>query len=90
MLTEIIESEYSASVNIINRNVYLKLWKDADLLSEEEYVREEEREKTVKEAMSHMNDKENEAIGEKILGTVPEDTLSAWGLFKQDETEKDR
>lgn len=89
-VNEIIESEYSASVNIINRNVYLKLWKDADLLSEEEYVREEEREKAVKEAMSRMNDKENEAIGEKILGTVPEDTLSTWGLFKQDETEKDR
>jgi len=89
-VNELIESEYSASVNIINRNVYLKLWKDANLISDEEYIKEEEREKTVKEAMRRLNDKESEDIEEKLLENVPEDALNAFGLFKSDESEEDR
>ncbi len=51
---ELIESEYTASIKIIENNFYYHLWKDSDLITAEEAALEIEREKKVKEEMKDL------------------------------------
>ncbi|MBQ2184623.1 MAG: sulfatase-like hydrolase/transferase [Lachnospiraceae bacterium] len=66
----LIESEYSASLNIINDNFYFTLWQDANLLLPEEITEETKRENAVKEDMKLLNESENRQKEEDFLDKV--------------------
>ena len=57
----LIDSEYSASVNINRMNFFYSLWKDSGLMSDEEALAERNREISVQEQMAAMNAAEQEA-----------------------------
>ena len=73
----LIESEYSASLNIINDNFYFTLWQDSNLLLPEEITEETKRENAVKEDMKLLNESENRQKEEDFLDKVD-------SLFNQD------
>lgn len=53
-MDELIESEYTASIRIIEDNFYYHLWKDSGLMTKEEADAEIEREELVKEEMKDL------------------------------------
>ena len=53
-MDELIESEYTASIRIIEDNFYYHLWKDSGLMTKEAVDAEIEREELVKEEMKDL------------------------------------
>lgn len=60
-MSALIDSEYTASVNIIKTNFFYHLWKDSGLMSAEEAAAELNRESSVQSQMAAMNAAEQEA-----------------------------
>ena len=54
-MSALVDSEYTASVNIIKMNFYYYAWKDSGLMSEEEVAEENRREISVQSQMDVLN-----------------------------------
>ena len=54
-MNTLIDSEFAASVNIVKMNFYFNLWKDANLLTEDEIIEEQNRAVKVKSQMAQLN-----------------------------------
>ena len=82
-MSELIESEYSASIKIIENNFYYHLWKDSALITAEEASLEIEREARVKEELSTLNVEKN--YWEESINAGLEEIKNQFELFQQSE-----
>ncbi len=54
-MSALVDSEYTASVNIIKMNFYFHLWEDSGMMTEEEVAEEKQREASTKNQMDVLN-----------------------------------
>lgn len=72
-MSALIDSEYSASVNIIKTNFFLHLWQDARLMLPEEVSQEMIRENTVRDQMNILNEEEAKRLEEYLAKKAAEE-----------------
>ena len=71
-MSDLIESEYSASIKIIDNNFYHHLWKDSDLITAEEASSEIKREDNVREELKGLRKDKNQSREDTIKGGLEE------------------
>ena len=72
-MSALIDSEYSASINILRTNFFLHLWQDARLMLPEEVSEEMRRENTVREQMDILNEEEAKRLEEYLAKKAEEE-----------------
>ena len=72
-MSALIDSEYSASINILKTNFFLHLWQDAHLMLPEEVKEEMVRENTVREQMQILNEEDAKRMEEYLAKKAAEE-----------------
>ena len=85
-MSELIESEYSASINIIENNFYYHLWKDSALITAKEASLEIEREARVREELKDIK-KNKTNNSEESVNVGLDELKNQFELFQQLEPE---